>query len=252
MERVATLLVLAAIWSPFLRPESRESQKGLAAYREGDYIEALTRFQEAKAQSEEPALYDFNSGVAAQGAGNPEAAVNYYLKARGAEALTPGAADYNRGSALAQLGKPQEALGALRQALRANPTDDDARYNYEVLLRQMQADSSQGEDNQDNQKDSQSQEQDSSKPQDGNQENQDQEQDGQGEQQQNQQQEQQKGDTNPAGEDEGDQPQAQPTQAVPLDRQQAERLLNALMQGERDLLKSRLKGDRRKRAEKDW
>ena len=246
---LAAVLLIGSVWGPFLKPESREGRKGLSAYREGDYIEALTRFEQAKEKAREPRIYEYNAGLAAHQAGNPDAAVNYYLKAREAEAVDPGDADYNRGNALVDMDKPEEALAAYRQALRQDPDDEDARYNYEVLWRQMQADSSRS----DSQSQENQQEQDSeAQPQDQEQQQQEEPQEGEGEKRQGQQEQSQPGTADPEGQDQGGAPEPTPSQAVPLDRQQAERLLNALMQGELDLLKSRLRGDPRKRAEKDW
>ena len=47
-------------------------------------------------------------------------------------------AAYNRGNAAYAAQKPEEALNAFRQALLANPNDAQARYNYELVKRQMQ------------------------------------------------------------------------------------------------------------------
>lgn len=51
---------------------------------------------------------------------------------------------YNRGNALARLGQFENAIAAYDQALRLNPKNDDARYNRELLLKQLNEQKQQG------------------------------------------------------------------------------------------------------------
>ena len=48
------------------------------------------------------------------------------------------AAGYNLGTLLGERGELERALAALRATLKRDPSDEDARWNYEVLLRRLQ------------------------------------------------------------------------------------------------------------------
>ena len=48
------------------------------------------------------------------------------------------AAGYNLGTLLGERGELERALAALRAALKRDPGDEDARWNYEVILRRLQ------------------------------------------------------------------------------------------------------------------
>ncbi|NOT11808.1 MAG: VWA domain-containing protein [Methylococcaceae bacterium] len=74
-------------------------------------------------------------------------------------------ASYNRGNALAQSGHLQEALKAYEQALAESPGDEDARYNKDLVekeLKKQQQQEKQQQDNKQNSQDQQKNEQQSS------------------------------------------------------------------------------------------
>lgn len=145
-------------------------------------------------------------------------------------------ADYNIGNLHTDKEQWNEAIEQYRKALRQNPDDDDARFNYELARRMQQeqeqqqqqqqqqqqgdGDSSQQDQSQQEQQQQQQQQQDDSDSQD--QQQQDQQQGGQGDQQSNEQH----------------RPQDMEGQLSP---EEAERMLNALESKEKDLLKEHLK-----------
>lgn len=71
----------------------RVDWKGIAYYRSGQYLKAITEFSKSN---------------------------------------TP-LAHYNRGNAFAHLGEYQEAINAYQQTLKQEPNNADAKYNYELL-----------------------------------------------------------------------------------------------------------------------
>ena len=96
------------------------------------------------------------------------------------------------------------AADAYKEALRKNPADEDARYNLAVILHQMKNNGQQNQENQENQQQDQQQEQQNQQQEQQNQQNQQQQQD---QQQQDQQQQ----------------------------KENYERMLEALMQDEKEL-----------------
>ena len=151
----------------------------------------------------------------------------------------------------------QEALEYYKQALLADPTNEDAKYNYEFVKRQLdnqeqnEQDQEQENENQDQNQDQQNEEQ-----QDQNQEqNQDQDQQNQDQQNQDEQQEQQQQNQEQQQNEEQQQQQQQQQQADPtkLSREEAERILQALQNEEQELLRQVMKPQTRpKKVDKDW
>jgi len=259
----AVIAALGAVgWlGPFLQTETNASREGLSAYESGDWVGAMTRFQEGRDVSENHGLFDFNLGTAALQAGEFEIATQRLGASLGAETLPEGAAAYNLGNALAESGNLEQALEAYRDALRTNPEDDDARANYEITQARL-----------DQQQEQEQQEQDDSQDQEENEEGEDQEgddqenQDQQGEQEQEQPDENQEKDPQDSEDQDPSQSEQPPdapqdsTQAQPqpmdpeqmLTPEQAERLLNAVSPKERELIRARLQPTKRRKAEKDW
>src|SRR5207302_6214323 len=67
----------------------------------------------------------------------PKAEVSYTEAAKSANPLLRGASHYNRGDALFYQGKWAEAVDAYKDSLRANPRDEDAKYNLGIALRAL-------------------------------------------------------------------------------------------------------------------
>lgn len=211
---------------------SGDARKANQAFENGNYEEAARLYQQALAADPSDARLHFNYGNALYHLGEAdqarEAFETYKQLAETAEERA--LADYNSGKMFADLEMYDEAASQFRQALVNNPEDRDARFNYELaLLKQQEGEQDQQEqdpdDNDDqNEEDNQEQQQDGDQEQDENQDNQQQD-------QQNQDQDQDQ------NEDEGDQ-QEQP-QPLNMSEQEAENILDALRQLERELLENR-------------
>jgi len=133
---------------------------------------------------------------------------------------------YNLGNAHLLSGDVNKSIESYKEALRNNPNDEDARYNlaYAQHLQQKQQ-----QQKQDQQKQQQQQNQDQQKQEQ--QQEQEQKQDQQQQQQQQQQQDQQ------------------------LSKEEAQKMLEALMKQEKDLqekLKKKKRKAQRVKIEKDW
>lgn len=122
-----------------------------------------------------------------------------------------------------------KAVAAYQQALRNNPTDDETRYNLALAMHQLKEQQNQQEQNQDQQD-----------------QNQQQEQQNQQDQQQNQQQNQDQQEQNQ---------QPQPQNKEDMSRENAEQLLQAAMQDEKDVqqrVQQMMQAQSKGKLEKDW
>jgi Ca-activated chloride channel family protein len=140
---------------------------------------------------------------------------------------------YNIGNSLLKSQKIKESVGAYKESLKLNPTDQQAKYNLSYALNLLKNPNQDKQQNQD--KDQNKDQQDQKKDQ------QDQNQQNQNQQQQDQQKQDQQ------------QQQSQEQKEQELTKQEAEKILNALKENEKDLQKQlrKIKGQRVK-TEKDW
>ena len=121
----------------------RGDQRGARALEAGDAPKAAELFRD-------PAW----KGAARYRAGEFEQALQSLEGLEGPES------SYNRGTALARLGRYEEAIASYDETLRQNPEHEDARFNRELLLEQQQ----QQEQDQDQQQQQQSDQQAGGQP----------------------------------------------------------------------------------------
>lgn len=225
-----------------------DARKANEAFEEGNYQEAVELYRQAIEEDPENAKLHFNLASALYKLGQSEEAMQSYDRF---ENLTESAeeqsfASYNQGTMLTEQQKYEEAAEFFREALKKNPNDADARHNYELALQKQQ---------QQEQQEQQQQNQDSGQNDQQNQDQQQQQQNGNNNQQQDQNQNQQQ----PQGgqqdqqeqREEQRQPQPQPTEMTP---EEAQNILDALKQLERQLLENMKKesSETPPTNEKDW
>ena len=174
-------------------------------------------------------------------------------------------AAYDLGYALEQSGRPDDAIAAYARALQYDPSDRDSKVNLELLLREEQREKQQPQPSGQKEKDKKQQaSKDDSQKQQGSQQQQKDQQ-----KQSSDEQKQQKQPRAPTQGDEQRQAGQEPRPGNPaenkdlqaagprtMDRSEAERLLDALRAGEKNLQvwrfgKERAK-ERRQDVEKDW
>ncbi len=247
MLRIALIFAIA-----FLAVDdgSKKGRKGNTQYKAEKFAEAANTFREGlqEADTETPGattsgLYN-NFAAALHKEGKfKEAAEAFTHALRTADSDEDRSrAAFNAGNNAFQNQDIQSALDYYRQSLLANPENEEARYNYEFVQRQMQQQQQQqqGQQNQQQQPNNDGQENQQQEPQE-NQEEQD------PDQQQDQPQ--------PDEPDNGEQQQEPPPPQDPsqMSKEQAERILEAMQTDEKELLKDvrRMKGHKRN-VEKDW
>lgn len=228
--------ILLIIGFLFIASSLNDARKANEAFKNGDYELAVELYRQAIDQNPDNSRLYFNLGNALAEAGYTEEAMEVYEQFRNMteESNQQAMADYNKGKLLSEQENFDEAISHFREALRKNPDDEDARFNYELAQRLKQQ--------QDQQQDSQS-DQDDSEGED-EQEN-DQNQDENQQQDPNQQ---------PQNQDQSQQDQEQLPKPTNMSEQEAENILDALEQIERELLENREKeaNVRRQQNDKDW
>jgi len=229
--------VLLIIGFLFVASSLNDARKANEAFKNGDYELAVQLYRQAIDQNPDNSRLYFNLGNALAEAGNTEEAMEVYEKFKSMTEVNDqqALADYNKGKLLSEQENFDEAISDFREALRKNPDDEDARFNYELAQRMKQQ---QEQQQQEQQQDSQSDQDDS---------------DGEEEEQENDQNQQQNPNQQPQNQD---QPQDQEQRPEPsnMSEEEAENILDALEQLERELLENREKeaNVRRQQNDKDW
>jgi len=207
---------------------------GVDLYKEQKFADAEVNFKKGTEKNPESFESKFNLGDA------------YYKQERYDEAIKTFQSSFvnakndeekakifhNIGNSLLKSQKVKESIGAYKEALKLNPNDQETKYNLSYALNMLKnpdQNQQQKDQNKDQNKDQQQQDQ----------QNQDQQ------QQEQQKQDQQK--------QEQQQQQSQEQKEQELTKQEAESILEAMKENEKDLQKQlrKIKGQRIK-TEKDW
>ena len=198
-----------------------DARKANEAYRNGNYEEAIKLYKNAVESNPENPRLLFNLGNALAKAGQPEEALRYFeqFKSMTDDPRQKSMADYNMGKIFTDQQQWDKALEYYKNALRFRADDPDAKYNYELARKKQQEQQKQQQQNQNSQ--------DQNQQQQNGQQKQDQD-------QQNRQQQQQPSDQN---QDQSQQPKQQQPQTNQISQAEAEKILKALEQKEKELLK---------------
>ncbi len=266
-------------------PVASKAAEARKHYGRGEYEEALKLYRDAQLQDPWTAALHFNVGDALFKLGDSAAALEEFKKAaiEGEDGPLRGQAFYNMGKTYFQQGQFGEAAEAFKQVLGLDWQDRLAKVHLELALEHLkdqqegEQDQQQGEqDQQEDQQQGQQGEQDQQQGEQDQQEDQQQGQQGEQDQQQgeqDQQEGQQQGQQGEQDQQEGEQDQRegqqdQPHQGkpgpgtgdgqdegseavLPLKQEEAERLLEALEDREKQALLRRFQSAPRARG-KDW
>lgn len=229
--RYSLMLILLGISSLlFAQKEAPDIRHGNRDYNKDNFAEAEVDYRRGLEKNNQSYEAHYNLGDALFRQNKYPEAAEEFMKA--AQVIDPkkdkqkAAKTYhNLGNSLFAQQQYDKAITAYQQSLRANPKDNDTRYNMVKAMQMLQQQQQQQQQNQQNQ-DQQQQQQEQQQQQQEQEQNQDQQQQ---EQQQQQQDEQQ------------------------MDQETAEQILQALEQDEQDTQEKlqRQQGSKR-RVEKDW
>ncbi|RLD72524.1 MAG: aerotolerance regulator BatC [Bacteroidetes bacterium] len=235
---VLILMVLMGmgITSAYGQNERKVIRDGVRAYEDGEFGEAEVQFRKAENINQESYEAEFNTGVALYGQEKYEETVKQYqaLLDQTDDAGKTAQIWHNIGNSLLEAQQYAPSIESYKNSLRLNPSDEDTRYNLAYAKQKLKEEQQQQQQNQDQNKDQDQQDQD--KDQDQQDQDKDQDQQDQDKDQDQDQQEQ---------------------QPVPreISREDAERMLKAIQQQEKDVKE---KVDKEKAAaakvktEKDW
>lgn len=240
--------------------------KGKKAYEEGHYDEARIYYEHILKNRKKDNGAQFGLGVTAYQQKDMETAARALNNAMNSnDKSLASKAMYNLGNMFRDQQKMEESLALYRKAIELDPTDEDAKVNYELLKQVLQ------QQEQQQQEDKQNEEQDQEKgdqEKGEDQQKQDQDSEGQDEQNKNQddqekgedQQKQQENEQQSQSEKEKEKKEQQQSQAKKDEKQdqetdkqmQAEAILNALKDQEKINQKRQIAKSKSRKLEKDW
>lgn len=232
---MAMILLLGTVGHATAQQERKYIREGNDLFEQQDFEKAEVEYRKAadkKADSFEAA---FNMADALYKQKKYEEALEQFsaLAEQEKDKKRLGEIYHNIGNTLLSMEKTEESIEAYKESLRNNPTSEQTKYNLEYARRmqqQQQQQQQQNQENQDNQEQNQDQQQ-----QDQNQNQQDQDQQNKDQQNQDKQnQEQQNKDQQNQDQQQQNQQQAQPQEGK-ISKEDAERLLEALANDEKQV-----------------
>lgn len=233
------LLLLIPLYGQNERKVIRE---GIRAYDEENFAEAEVEFRKAGSINQELYEAEFNTGAALYAQEKYEETVKQYesLLSHTDDEKETASIWHNIGNSLLEAEQYAPSIEAYKNSLRKNPADEDTRYNLAYAKQKLKEQNQEKGQEQNQEKGQNQQEQDKDKDQ----QQQDQDKDQERDQRDQEQQEQ-------------DQQEEQQQQAAPreISKEDAERMLKAIQQQEKDVKE---KVDKKKAAaakvktEKDW
>ena len=265
MKRISLIyLFLAFAVMAWGQKERKVIREGLRAYEDGDFSEAEVQFRKAGDINQSSFEAEFNTGAALYGQEKYEETLKQYesLARQASEAVAENPEMmahiwHNMGNSLLEAQQYGPSIEAYKNSLRLNPDDYDTKYNLAYArqkLKEQQQQQQEDQEQQDQQdKEQEGQEGDNKDQQD--QENDQQKDEGQEKEEEQSTEEENQANEQPEEEEAGeqkDQPQPQPRE---ISKEDAERMLNAIQQQEKDV---KDKVDKKKAAaakvktKKDW
>jgi Ca-activated chloride channel family protein len=248
---VLICMFLATLGVAWGQNERKVIRQGVRAYQEGDYSEAEVQFRKAGDINQESLEAGFNTGAALYGQEKYEETFKQYEslveQSQGALEEDPETLAHiwhNMGNSLLESQQYGPSIEAYKNSLRLNPDDFDSKYNLayarKKLKEQQQQQDQQGENDQQKDQQQQEKQQDQKK--------------GQGDQNEDDRLKNEDPQEQPQQEQTEQEQQAQP-QPREISKEDAERMLKAIQQQEKDV---KDKVDKKKAAaakvktKKDW
>lgn len=231
-------LVLILVTSLYAQSGRKQVAKGNQLFSEEKYDEANNAYRDALLDDPESDIVQFNIGDTQYKKKKYEEALKEFKGVLDSEdILLQSKTYYNMGNTFYRLGKLPESILSYKRALELNPDDLDAKYNLEFVRKKLK-------------------DQAQKQPQDGQQQQQQQQQ--QGDQQEKQEEQQQQQEQSEQEQQNQEQQQEEQTQQgkeseEDISKEDAERILDALKESEKELKDARKqKGRGQGRVGKDW
>jgi len=243
--------ILCYLWFIFFFPQIIHSQSlrglvnnGVEKYKDGNYSDAEVDFKKGTEKAPDNFEAQFNLGDAYFKSNRYDDAIKSYQSSfpMARNEFEKAKVHYNVGNSLLKLKKYKESIEEYKKSLKLNPNDQEAKYNLSYALQMLK--------NQEKQKDQKQDKKDEDKK---DQEKKDEQKD----QKENKKEEQKQDQDKKQNEQKQDQQQNEEKQQQPqqhkISKEEAERILEALKDNEKDLQKElrKVKGKRVK-TDKDW
>jgi Ca-activated chloride channel family protein len=229
---LAAALLVSAAATPLLASARSKNEEGNRLYKQKKYDEALKKYTEAQLEAPDAPQLHYNLGNVFFKKGDWEKARDEYRRALASAdpGLDPRSV-YNMGNTFFSQQQYKDAVSSYQRALKLNPSDADAKRNLELALLRMKQQQQKQQQQGNRKQDQKDQKQQSPSQQ--------QKANNSGQEKQQEQQQQQA---------------PSPKEKGGLSREEAERILNALQEDEKENLKKRLEQskDEEQNVEKDW
>jgi Ca-activated chloride channel homolog len=236
MRELLIIIIIASSLSSFSQGERKHIRSGNKEFEKENFEDSEVDYRKALEKKSESYDATFNLGDALYKQEKYDEALKQFqlLASKEQDKEKLGQLYHNLGNSLLQSQKLEESIEAYKEALRNNPSDMETKYNLAYAQSKLQ----------EQQEQEQQQDQDQDQENEDQQEKEDQEQQKQDQQDQEQQQQEQ-----------DQQQQQQEQQENQISQEDAQRMLEALQQDEKDLLE-KLKKQKAKAQrfviEKDW
>ena len=229
--------------------------KGKKAYEDGNYDEARTYYEHILKNRKKDGAAQFGLGATAYQQKDMETAarsLNNVMNSKDKSLASK--AMYNLGNMFRDQQKMEESLAFYRKAIELDPTDEDAKVNYELLKQVLQQQQQEKDSDKDQNQDKQDQQNQDQNEQDQNSENQDEQNQNKDQDKKEQDQQQSQSDQEKENkEQEQSQVKRDESQEQRSDKQmQAEAILNALKDKEKINQKRQIAKAKSRKLEKDW
>jgi tetratricopeptide (TPR) repeat protein len=220
---IGSMLYLVVIPEYNLLAQSikNDVRKGNTLFQEQKYEEARRVYQKTLEKPDVPTATRYNYGNALYKLDSASSARNAYEQyaTLAEEPASKAKAQYNIGNTFLKEQQFEKAVEHYKSALRANPNDEDARYNLQYALEKLKSQQNQDKNQQNQDKNQQNQDK-NQQNQDKNQQSQDKNQQNQDKNQQNQDKNQQNQDKNQQNQDKNQQNQDKNQQNQDKNQQQ--------------------------------
>ncbi len=138
--KIVLLFLPFFLWNGFVFAQEKAIQQGNDAYRKNDFSTAIKDYTKALSEDNKNEIAKFNMANALQRTNEHGKSASLYddVIKNTTDAGLQSKAYYNKALALLQQDKLNEAIDALKQSLRLQPADNDARENLQKALEQKQ------------------------------------------------------------------------------------------------------------------
>lgn len=140
MRGLFILLFLLSVGAAFTQPAQKLVRSGNQAYNKGHFKDAEIEYRKALTKDPNSTKATFNLGNSLYKQKNYDEAASQYLKLSQSDNKSGSKESvyYNLGNSLLENKKYKESIDAYKMALRANPKDEDTRYNLSYAMSKLQ------------------------------------------------------------------------------------------------------------------